>query len=273
MITTVYLHGAIGKQFTTVWTLDVERVSEVIRALCYLKPELRGYLNSSARRGVAYRVSTEAGVLSENQLNLPATQEVHIRPIVMGSKRAGTFQLILGVVLIAASIWVAGADGGAGAKAGLSLILAGKATGSAFFFYTGVSMVLGGVSTLLATPSGDGYTGNKDDSRSYLFGGPSRSTMQGVTLPVGYGRLHIGGIPVSTDLVNSSIPWNDNYAADGTYIGGAPNDSMDGLNSDLPYWGWIPSGGVGAPGTPGNPYVPPTLAVPVLPTVGDSPPP
>ena len=244
--------------------------------MCYLKPEIREFMRECTANGVAFRVTTEAAAITEETMHLPATKEIHIRPIIMGSKRQGVFQIILGVVLIAASFMMSNP---AGVKAGADIAAAGAAGGAAtgafagsklalFAFSTGVSMLAGGVSALLANPKSD-YA-NEDEKRSYLFGGPRRSTTQGIALPLGYGRLYVAGIPISTDLVSGQLQWTGNYGADGTYLGGSPNDPMDGQNPDLNYWGWNPSGGPGAPGSPTNPYVPPAT-LPTLPDIDDVP--
>lgn len=272
-MTTIYLHGAAGKKFGTIWNLEISRVSEAIRAICFLKPAFREYMRECTANGVAFRVTTEAGSIGEEQLHLPATKVIHIRPIVQGSKRQGVFQIIIGVVLIVASFYMgnpAGVKAGADVAAG-SAAAAAATTGSKlalFAFSTGVSMLAGGVSALLANPKGD-YV-NEDEKRSYLFGGPRRSTTQGIALPLGYGRLHVGGIPISTDLVSGQLQWSNNYGTDGAYLGGSPNDPMDGQNPDLNYWGWTPSGGPGDPGSPTNPYVPPAV-LPTLPDIDDVP--
>lgn len=273
MLTTIYLHGRAGKLFGTIFKLDVERVSEAIRALCYLKPGFRDYIRECADKGVGFRVSTEAGVLNEDQLWLPATKEIHIRPIVMGSKRSGIFQTILAVVLIVAAFYIAP---GVGIKAGMQAFAAGKATFAATFVMSaGVSMLVGGISTLIANPNGEGYA-EGDDKRSYLFSGPVRSTTQGIALPIGYGRLFVSGIPVSTDLVNGPVNYPDNYgtgdySGNEPYAGGSPTNPNGGVNPDLKYWGWVPEDGVGSPnpGTPGNPYLPP-VNPPVLPDIDNS---
>lgn len=271
MLTTVYLHGKAGKLFGTIWNLDITHVSEAIRAICYLKPAFRDFLRECNEKGVGFRVTTEAGDLNEDQLWLPATKEIHIRPVVVGSKRAGVFQIILAVVLIVASFYIAP---GAGLKAGMAAFKAGTAGFAATFVMSaGISMLVGGISTLISNPSADNFF-SEDEKRSYLFNGPVRSTSQGIALPVGYGRLFVSGIPVSADLVNAPLHYSENYdgiSGNEEYAGGSPTNPNDGLNRDLNYFGWNPTLGAGSPnpGTPGNPFIPP-VGPPVLPDIGDT---
>ena len=98
-----------------------------------------------------------------------------IEPIPFGSKNQGAFNIILGVVLIAAGYFT----GGVSAKIGFQLMIAGAFS------------ILGGLASFLA-PAADtslDTADNEEDKSSYLFNGPTNKTSPGHARPICYGEV------------------------------------------------------------------------------------
>ncbi|MGA4923450.1 hypothetical protein, partial [Bacillus subtilis] len=75
--------------------------SEAVRALCCTINGFEKFLNSSKLRGLTYAVFKGKKNLSESDLGYPVSGEViRIIPVVIGSKKAGVLQTILGAALV-----------------------------------------------------------------------------------------------------------------------------------------------------------------------------
>lgn len=118
---------------------------------------------SSRDRGIGYAVFVGERNIGEDELNHPVgSEDIRVVPMVMGAKNGGVFQIILGVVIIAAATMIGGPVGGAQAASWY-----GAAMG------VGISMVVGGVVQLLTPmPKGMAAKDKPENTPSYAFNGP-----------------------------------------------------------------------------------------------------
>lgn len=178
---TIKLGGVLGKKFGRVYNLDVYGVRDAMSALCMMKPGFEKFLRSAEERGLVFAVFEDGRNLSEKELDLRTDTggDIRIMPIVQGSKQAGMFQTILGVVLIVAGTL----SGGTTTGPGLALLSAGAAVG------------LGGVVQMLSPTTKATAEGKNDDGNnpSYGFGGAVTTIAQGNPYPLLYGEREIGG--------------------------------------------------------------------------------
>lgn len=188
----VRLLGELGKKFGKVIQLDVKTPAEAVRALCVNFPEFAKFVSSSEERNVGYRVVVGKTDRSVEQLNDPAGRaDIKIVPVIMGSKRAGIGQIIIGSILIA------------GALVG-NYFFPGNPV-SPYLMNAGIAMVLGGVVQLLSPlpPTPDEGPENRP---SYIFNGSVNTSAQGYPVPVGYGRMIVGSAVVSAGIDTDDIP-------------------------------------------------------------------
>lgn len=103
-----------------------------------------------------------------------STEEIRIAPVIIGSKRAGVFQTILGVALVAVAAFV---TGGAAIGIGGTAFAGGWGAVAGF----GASMAIGGVVQMLS-PQTTGLASKQsaDNQASYAFGGVTNTTSQGI---------------------------------------------------------------------------------------------
>lgn len=178
---TIKLGGVLGKKFGKQYTLDVHSFRDAMAALCMMKPGFETYLRTAEERGLVFAVFVDERNLSEQELDLVGRAEgdIRIQPIVQGSKQAGMFQTLLGVVLIVAGLFTGGTTTGLG----LGLLAAGAAVG------------LGGVVQMLSPTTNATAEGKNDDGNnpSYGFGGAVTTIAQGNPYPLLYGEREIGG--------------------------------------------------------------------------------
>lgn len=145
---------------------------------------------TSKQRGLTYAVFRGTKNISEEDLDYPSGGEViKIVPVIMGSKRSGVLQTILGAVLVVVGVVIGYFSGGT-----LSAVGYGMAK-------MGAVMMLGGVVQMLS-PQTAGLASKQDaDNRaSYAFGGVTNTAAQGYPVPLLYGKRRIGGAIISAGI-------------------------------------------------------------------------
>lgn len=194
----VRLSGALGRKFGRVHILAVETPAEAIRALCVLLPGFRDHMEQTKQR-FRFLVGDVAMTQPEKEAELIRGHEqpFTLAPFVEGSKSA------LGTILTGAAILALGvATGGAGL--GLTAAYAAGGLTAAFGSIAGtigMSLILGGVSQLLApTPKTDGAGDRPENKASQYFNGPVNTIAQGNAVPVCYGRLIVGSAVISAGV-------------------------------------------------------------------------
>lgn len=185
-MTTIKLSGSLAKMFGRAHQRLISTPREVFRALSVTVPGFEKYLNTSKARGLTYTVMVGKRNISESDLDFPnAGQEIRIVPVIIGSKRAGVLQTILGAALVAVSIWMPGVGIAA----------------SNMMFAAGASMALGGIAQMLSPqPAGLASKQDADNQASYAFGGVTNTAAQGNPVPLLYGRRLIGGAIISAGI-------------------------------------------------------------------------
>lgn len=195
----IILHGMLGERFGRDHYFDIATPAEAIRAL---NANFDDFLNVFAASQQHYRVIADDDVIpAVDGLHIPLSRTVQIVPVIAGAK-GGIGGILLGGALIAASFYLPGS----------ALFTVGTFSPSfaSIAFGLGASLALGGVSQLLSPmPKAGKPAESPQNEPSYSFNGPVNTTAQGQPVPVGYGRLIVGGAVISAGLTA------DDYAAAG----------------------------------------------------------
>lgn len=191
----IILTGELAKRYGREHSLAVNTPAEAIRALCTNFPDLYGFLLSSEQRNVGYKVTIDKDLMeSTDQIPLPFSKTMRIVPVIGGAKKGGLFGIVLGVALIAASFYLPGA-------ALVPALGAASPSFASIAFGIGTSMVLGGISSILAPqPKSAAGAAEVTNLPSYTFNGPLNTTAQGNPVPVGYGRMIVGSAVISAGI-------------------------------------------------------------------------
>lgn len=190
IMTRIELGGALGKTFGRAHDRLIRTTAEAINALSKTICGFEQYLNTSKNRGLTYAVFKGKRNIGKDDLCFPVTGEViRIIPVVIGSKKAGLLQTVLGAVLVVVGVAVGYLSGGT-----LSAVGYGAAK-------LGAAMMLGGVVQMLSPqPSGLASKQSADNKASYAFGGITNTAAQGYPVPLLYGRRRIGGAIISAGI-------------------------------------------------------------------------
>ncbi|HHT3890188.1 phage tail protein [Citrobacter freundii] len=188
VMTTIKLSGSLAKLFGREHQRVIGPTREAFRALSATIPGFQKFMNTSKARGLTFAIFVGEKNVGEDDLAFPnGGREIRIVPVIIGSKKAGIFQTILGAVIIAASA--------------VGSYFAPGNPFSAFGYKVGAAMMLGGVVQMLSPqPAGLASKQDADNQASYAFGGVTNTTAQGNPVPLGYGKRRIGGAIISAGI-------------------------------------------------------------------------
>ena len=185
---TVRLYGELGRRFGRSHRLDVATPAEAVRALSVNHKGFEQALRDHPHGFHVLAGREDRGAVDLVRMPVGEAETIRIVPAVAGGKSAFA-QILAGAALIAASF-----------IPGLNVLVAQVALG------VGASLVLGGVSQLLA-PQPKYQAASDDDSQpSYVFSGPTNTSAQGTAVPLGYGRFIVGSAVVSLGLTVQELP-------------------------------------------------------------------
>ena len=190
-MTKVILHGLLGKEFGETHEFFIRKPIDAIKALMANKAGFRHALRTWGREGRAYQMICDGEVIDwDNQLSKEGKyQQIDIVPTIVGA--SDELKIVIGVILIVASFIVPGMQG-------WGQSLGGKMLAGAMLA-VGMSLVMMGIMGLLyptPTPSFE----SSPQAKSFMFSGTTNAQVQGVPIPVAYGRLRIGSKVISTFL-------------------------------------------------------------------------
>jgi predicted phage tail protein len=176
-VRTVKLYGELGRRFGRVHRLAVKSPAEAIRAIEANRKGLAKFMREADKHQMGFRIINGRDELdNESRVTEPSSGVIKIVPVVIGS--GALTRVLVGAVLIVASFFVP--------------------IGGSFLFAAGVGLALGGVAQMISPPpKADGPAEKPENKPSYTFNGPVNTTAQGHPVPVGYGRLIVGGAVIS----------------------------------------------------------------------------
>lgn len=212
---TIKLYGHLGKKFGKIHKFEVKTPAEAIRAL---KANIPGFTSYVVKHNLpGYKILVGDDNRSDPEmLHYPADNNIKIIPVIQGS--GGDWgMVIIGVVMIAAAVampYAAAAIAQSGsffAAAGGSITAAASAAStlttvagmaSTALMTVGTALTLGGVSSLLFSPSTPtaGQSNSPDQISSSHFNGPINLAQQGNPIPLAYGRIRIGSQVISAGI-------------------------------------------------------------------------
>ncbi|EIY2760194.1 tail assembly protein [Klebsiella pneumoniae] len=183
----IELNGPLGKRFGKIHHRLISTTKEVVVALAKTIPGFEKFMITSEDRGLTYAIFQDEKNIGLDDLGFPVKGDViRITPVVIGSKKAGLLQTILGAVLVVVGV--------------ISTFTPANAA-APYLYSTGASMMLGGVVQMLSPqPAGLARKESADNKASYAFGGVTNTASQGYPVPLLYGKRRIGGAIISAGI-------------------------------------------------------------------------
>ncbi|UZE10544.1 tail assembly protein [Pseudomonas sp. B21-053] len=190
--TRILLSGSLAKLFGREhnYELSTGDVREAVKAIDVNRPGFAKYLADARMLGFEFAIFRNRRNVGEVELDLGGAREIRIVPVICGSKRAGSLQTIIGVVLIIAATIATGGVGGFAAGG------AWGAVGAA-----GASMAIGGVIQMLS-PQASGLKNSAapENTPGYAFGSAKNTTASGNPVPLCIGHRRWGGAIISAGI-------------------------------------------------------------------------
>lgn len=199
-MTDVFCYGALGRKFSFRTRMEVGSVGEAIRGLAANYPGFQKYILAHGTQGFQVLIGTEP-IPGPEGLRYPTGRScIKIVPVIAGAAKSSTIGIIIGVVLIAASIATFQYE-----LLPAAYLVAGTFTANAVVAVgtIGASLAIAGIAQLLAgtpkAPSANSF--EKPENRtSEIFNGPVNTVGPGHPVPVGYGRLRVGSAVISAGI-------------------------------------------------------------------------
>ena len=174
-------------------------INQPIDAIRFLKANFVGLEKHMSNQN--YQVYMGEYNIDEELLDFPSGGlDIKIIPVVAGAGNIG--KIIAGVALIGFAFMTGGA-GVLGANIiaaeGAKGILLGSLNISALAGKLGMLLVLSGVAGLL-TPTPELPDDEADPIKSFSFSGVQQTARSGTAIPIVYGKMLVGSIPISTKI-------------------------------------------------------------------------
>jgi len=177
-IRNVKLYGQL-RQFGRSYPLAVRTPAEAIKALCVQIPGFERFLSNAKSRGLVFVVFRGKKNIGEAELGYQGDGDIIIAPVIVGSKRAGILQTIIGVALIIASPFTGGST-----------------------LAPGIALAAGGVIQMLSPQATNGLktSASPENTPGYAFGSAKNTTASGNPVPLCYGKRRVGGAIISAAI-------------------------------------------------------------------------
>lgn len=187
-LTTIKLYGQL-RQFGKVYHLAVRSPAEAIKALCVQIPGLERFISNAKSRGLEFAVFRGKKNIGTKELAYQGTGDIIISPVIVGSKRGGILQTVVGVVLLAVGAVLTYASGGTATPFTSGMMM------------MGASLALGGVIQMLSPQAGGlKISAAPENTPSYAFGAARNTTASGNPVPLCCGNRRWGGAIISAAI-------------------------------------------------------------------------
>ena len=247
-MTQVKLLGELGDKFGSEWTSNSKSMRDILKLIDCQVEGFKEYLQDCHEKNIGFTIQNGEDFIDYDDLILCRLKDtVIISPVPAGSGK-GLGKILAAIAMIVIMIYnpqffVTAAEGKAIADgATLFTAIEAGATMNTLGYFTmsiGANLALMGLVEMTAPDAGD----NTSDP-SFLFNGADNSLEQGQPVPLLYGKMKIGGVPISQQFTPNRIKNTNGYvylSGDVNYFGTRYVGSSNGTIG----------GGVGG-GTPGD---------------------
>lgn len=207
----IRLHGALARDYGRVWHLEISTVQEAVEAISRARKGFKQAIMRLDRMGMVFRVRSKDYDFSDHdvEMSIGKIERIDIIPILRGASAGLRF--VIGAVLVVAGIF----------------------TKNPYLIGTGVSLMLGSVAEWLTPTPKKQERGTSLQSWGYQ--GPANSAEAGQCIPLIFGEVLVGSVPISAGISTSRLT-PDNSTESIVSIGGRlDNNFMPYFSSPVSY--------------------------------------
>lgn len=184
----VKLIGEMGRRFGREYEFMARNAKDIFSALTHQIEGFSEYMYTAHENNMGFKVISDdpQGMTYEGMML--SCDRLIIAPVIAGSG-GGTGRILLGAALIG-MMFIPGVNAFAAVKAGTGILGSSMAftTMGSLMFGLGASLILGGISQLLA-PQVETPDGDSNKKESFMFDRAAELTTQGYPMPLIYGRF------------------------------------------------------------------------------------
>lgn len=202
MLRKVILYGELADKYGAEHTFDVHGVGDTILALRANYPDFYKTIRDGSWHFLCGEDLNNCISIGEEEIGLVFGRgDFHILPAVQG-KKSGWWKVLIGVILIAASVVTFGAT----LEPGAALTVGGlMSSGYGVVAGVGLSLALAGVTQMLAPIPKLEAPNEEVMAESPIYKGPLNRIEQGHCVPLVYGRMLVGSRVVSASAKAEEI--------------------------------------------------------------------
>ena len=225
-MTQVKLLGELGDKFGSDWSSNSKSMRDIFKLIDCQVEGFKEYLQDCHEKNIGFTIQNGEDFIDYDDLLLCEVKDTVIISAVPAGSGKGLGKILAAIAVIAAIFLFPGTfiAGDAAAKAAtmgeaFSAFMAGGLTGPGFFVASiGANLAIAGLTEMSAPDAGD-----MTSDPSFLFNGADNSIEQGKPVPVLYGKMKIGGTPISQQFTPGRIKNERGYvylSGDTDYTGG-----------------------------------------------------
>ena len=226
-MTQVKLLGELGDKFGSDWTSESKSVRDVLKLIDCQVDGFKEYLQECHEKNIGFTIQNGEDFLDYTDLTLCRPKDTIIISAVPSGSGKGLGKIIAAIavltfLIMAPQHFVALAEGAKiaeGANLFATLNEAGNTLNALGYFTMsiGANLALMGLVEMTTPEAGD-----MTSDPSFLFNGSNNSIEQGKPVPLLYGKMKIGGVPISQQFNPLRIKNTNGYfylSGDSDYIG------------------------------------------------------
>lgn len=196
-MTQVKLLGELGKKFGSEWTSNSKSMRDIFKLIDCQVDGFKEYLQDCHEKNIGFTIQNGEDFIDYDDLLLCDVKDTVIISAVPAGSGKGLGKILAAIAVIAAiflfpGTFMTGVEAGASAFEGFMAGTAGLSGPGYFLASIGANLAIAGLTEMSAPDAGD-----MTSDPSFLFNGADNTIEQGQPVPLLYGEMRIGGLPIS----------------------------------------------------------------------------
>lgn len=222
-MTQVKLLGELGDKFGSDWSSNSKSMRDIFKLIDCQVEGFKEYLQDCHEKNIGFTIQNGEDFIDYDDLLLCEVKDTVIISAVPAGSGKGLGKILAAIAVIAAIFLFPGTFVAGGAEMGFKeavtqAMSAGLTIPGNLVVALGANLAIAGLTEMSAPDAGD-----MTSDPSFLFNGADNSIEQGKPVPVLYGKMKIGGTPISQQFTPGRIKNERGYvylSGDTDYTGG-----------------------------------------------------
>ena len=208
-MTQVKLLGELGKKFGSEWTSNSKSMRDIFKLIECQVDGFKEYLEDCHEKNIGFTIQNGDDFIDYDDLLLCGVKDTVIISAVPAGSGKGLGK-ILAAIAIVALVFIRPdlffADGMTASEAAKAGFFNSMTNQGLFLTSIGANLAIAGITEMMAPDAGD-----MTSDPSFLFNGGNNSIEQGQPVPLLYGKMKIGGVPISQQFTPGRIKNTNGY--------------------------------------------------------------